>query len=150
MAAKPQKIIVNMIIAGSVAFVGVALIVLVSTFVSPVWTLLATALPFMLIVSVATMQASSVNAGRIRGTMMLTWISSLITMMFLGVWLLVLFFGMPVAEGVKSVWGSFAAAAAFWAVSVATVILLYLYWPRFQRLVDEGTIHKYSIEPLPS
>jgi hypothetical protein len=136
-----------MCLAGTAAFIGVAVIVLVSTFVSPIWTVLATALPFTLIVAVATMQGSGVPPGRVRGTMILTWISNLVTLLVLGTWLLFLFFGLRTKSGVKPVWQSFAIAIGVWAVIVLSLILLYIYWPRFNSLIDQGTIHGFSSSP---
>jgi ABC-type polysaccharide transport system permease subunit len=127
-----------MLVGGTAAFFGVALMVLVSTYVSPVWAILWNALPFGIIISALVMQKANIDPGRIRGLLVTNGMSCLACTLFMSFWLILLFYGPFVPVG-KGVWQGLGIAILVYIAAVSGVIAMYFVQPKFKLLIDNGT-----------
>jgi hypothetical protein len=113
--------------------------VYLSTYISPIWTLIISAMPMSLIVILAVMQISKVDNGRVLGTLVTYFLAVVILLIVVGTWAFLVFFVFPDHKNPRiTLWGCFSITLLIWIFFSIGLVVLYLRYPPFMNLILNG------------
>ncbi len=136
------SLILNMFVAGLASFFVVSIIVFLSTFVAPVWILLATAFPTSILVVLLVMKFSKIEYPRMKGTLVAYALGLSVLAMTVVTWALISQFFFQHLSPLRCIWLSFLMAMVVWVCLSLTIGILYLNNGNFKRLLSKGSIYE--------
>jgi hypothetical protein len=136
---KKMTVLTNSLLGGLAAFVIVVVTVYVCAYVSPVWTVVISALPLSLILVLSVMQRSQIDPGRLKGTLLAYFLAMIVSILVVGTWTVMSFYATGFGCDSTRIWLSLAVCTSVWGLLCVEILLAYFYIPKFKSLLNSGT-----------
>ena len=134
-----MTVLTNSLFGGLAAFIIVVVTVYVCAYVSPVWTVVISALPLSLMLVLAVMQRSRIETGRLKGTLLSYFLALIVSILVVGTWTFMSFYATSFGCDRTRIWLSLAVCTSVWGLVCTEILLAYFYIPKFKSLLNSGT-----------
>jgi hypothetical protein len=128
------------LLAGLVSFFVTFGVVWIAQMFSPIFASLLWSIPLSLMVTIATFTLTKRDPALAGSLTLVTGVVLLSTFIMEICWGLLIIYGFEEYSPTKRVWASFGVAITAWALYIFVILMLYFYFPPFQKMIDAGVV----------